>query len=301
MLLTARNIFASMLANSLLMTGALRRSRKRALSAPIIISMYCHDPRPRFFERTVKWLLKKGFHFISVHELAAIAMGEVAFPKGAVILTVDDGWRNNRKSIVSVANRYRIPVTIFVSTEPVITGNAYWWSYISRARSAGMPTPTIEALKKVPNDERVKIVESVKPAIPIGRQAFTIKELREISRPGFVSIESHTITHPILTMCSDQKARIEIVQSKKAIESWLNKKIIAFAYPNGDFSDREISYLQDSGYQLAFTTSDGQITPENINDQFRLPRVDIIDTISFSENLCRITGLWFDLKNKLKY
>jgi hypothetical protein len=73
----------------------------------------------------------------------------------------------------------------------------------------------------------------------------------------------------------------------------LEKEIDTFSYPNGDFTDREINYLGRAGYKLGFTTINNYITPENIHDHFTLPRTDLVETISFAENICRITGVWF--------
>lgn len=300
MSLTIRNILSSFLANMLIVTGALKRSIKSAQASQSILSLYCHDPSLPFIDRTVKWLLRKGFHFIGIDELSAIAAGSAQFPKGALILTVDDGWRGNKESIVAVAERYKIPITIFVSAEPVLTGNPYWWSVASNARLAGIDIPGVEDLKKIPNEERTKIVESAKRSVSLEREALTLKELCDISESGLVSIQSHTITHPILPMCSDRRARFEVNKSKKIIEGWLGKEVKGFAFPNGDYTERELRYVQESGYQLAFTTNNGQITPENIKDCLSLPRVDLIESVSFSENLCRITGLWFTIKNRLR-
>ena len=73
-----------------------------------------------------------------------------------------------------------------------------------------------------------------------------------------------------------------------------------FAYPNGSFSDREKEILMDSGYQLGFTTEPVYITPENIAQKYSLPRFDVLENISFTENLCRMTGIWFYKSKKNK-
>lgn len=297
--LTIRNSLAFLMAKVLLISGSVRKAVKKALTEQIILSLYCHNPSEIFFDASIQWLQKRGFRFISVNDLAAISAGEMDFPRGAVIVTVDDGWRDNKKSIVAIANKYKIPVTIFVSTEPVSSGDAYWWSYVTRANRLGLIDQSVEALKKVNNKERLRIMEMVKSRMPLQREAFTIKELREIAQTGLVSIESHTVTHPILTKCTDQEAWFEINESKKILEGWLGTKIIGFAYPNGNFSEREIQYLNNSGYELAFTTRDNYITPDNISATYTLPRVDLIEEISFAENVCRMTGVWFKKREQL--
>lgn len=296
---TVRNILASFVADMLILTGSVRRAAKKALNDEVILSLYCHDPQKEFFEACVRWLKKNGFTFISVIELAAVLDGKMDFPKGAVLITVDDGWRNNKNNIVSVAQKYQIPVTIFVSTDPVSTGDAYWWSYVSRAREAGLTTYSVEELKKVDNTERLKVVQMIKAVMPMRREAFTVRELQDLLNTNLVTIQSHTITHPILPKCSDKKSFLEISGSKKILETWFGNKVFSFAYPNGNFSVREIQYLKDAGYEMAFSTKENQITPGNINEKYTLPRVDLMDSVSFAENICRMTGVWFKKREQI--
>ncbi|MFT3911825.1 MAG: polysaccharide deacetylase family protein [Ferruginibacter sp.] len=294
MVFNKRNIAAYMLSKFLIISGKVRKVKKRAANGDFILSVYFHDPDKHLFESCVKWFLKEGYSFISTDELAAVAKAEKPFPKSAVIFTVDDGWSGNKENIAAIANRYKIPVTIFASTQPIATGEAYWWSYISAANKKGLVTQSVSALKKVKNEERMSIVNAVKEQLPLKREALTIDELKEISATNFVTIGSHTVTHPILITCTDEQSNFEIKESKKILENWLHKDIEHFAYPNGLFHEREINFLKDSGYKTAYTTIPQYLTAENFKDLYRLPRFDVLEGISFTENICRMTGAWFD-------
>ncbi|MEO8768965.1 MAG: polysaccharide deacetylase family protein [Ferruginibacter sp.] len=294
MVFNKRNIAAFLLSKFLIASGKVGQVKKRAANGDFILSVYFHDPSKKLFEACVKWFLKNGYSFISTDELAAIGKGEKSFPKAAVVFTVDDGWSGNKENIAAIANKYKIPVTIFASTQPIATGEAYWWSYIAAANKNGLVTQSVSALKKIKNEERVSIVNSIKTQLPLKREALTIDELKEISNNGFVSIGSHTVTHPILIQCSDEQAAFEIRESKKILEGWLHKDVAHFAYPNGLYNKREINFLKDSGYRTAYTTIPQYITVENFKDLYSLPRFDVLEDISFSENICRMTGAWFE-------
>src|SRR6187402_3501838 len=138
MVFNKRNIAAFLLSKFYILSGKVNRVKKKAGRGEFILSVYFHDPDKRLFESCVKWFLKKGYNFISTDELTAIAAGKQAFPAAGVVFTVDDGWRNNKENIAAVANRYKIPVTIFASTKPIATGEAYWWSYIAKAKREGL-------------------------------------------------------------------------------------------------------------------------------------------------------------------
>ena len=298
MVLSIRNIAAFFVSSYYIITGKTEKVKKQAANGDFILSVYFHDPSKKLFESTVKWFLKHGYHFISVETLNDILRHQKPFPSAAVVLTADDGWKGNKENIAEVANRYKIPVTIFASTNPIETGEAYWWSYIDHAHKAGIIRESVGALKKVPNDERIKIVEEVKAKLSLQREALTIQELQSIAAGNYVSIGSHTVTHPILTTCSDEKAAKEIIEAKHTIQNWLQKDVKYFAYPNGMYTSREINILKDSGYQAAFSTIPDYIKPgtDTRDALYSIPRFDVLESVSFAENICRMTGIWFNRK-----
>ena len=58
-----------------------------------------------------------------------------------------------------------------------------------------------------------------------------------------MTIGAHTLSHPILSLCSDEEARHEIQQSKNDLEQALGRQVWAFAYPFGNsatMGEREV-------------------------------------------------------------
>lgn len=293
MVFNKRNAAAFLLSKFFIITGKIAAVKKRAANKEIILSVYFHDPSKELFEFCVKWFLKQGYTFITPDQLTAIAAGKEPFPSLAVILTVDDGWKNNKNNIAAVAKFYNIPVTIFASTQPIATGEAYWWSYIAAANKKGLVKESVSALKHVSNEERMDILNKVKSQLTLEREALTINEIQEIEANTPVTIGSHTVTHPILTKCSDAQSSFEISESRKILQQWLLKDVNHFAYPNGEYTDREINFLKESGYKTAFTTKPQYITADNFANMYTLPRFDVLEEVSFAENICRMTGAWF--------
>ena len=289
-----RNILAFLFSHFLIKSGKIKKIKKIASNGEIILSVYFHNPSKKLFESCTKWFLKNGFHFISVHELNEILNSKLSFPKSAVLFTVDDGWKENENNIVSVADKYNIPVAIFISTNPVEKNEGYWWSYVSKGKHFINIRDTVSSLKKVPNDYRLKIVERLKSIITLKDEAITIDNLKKICLSPNVTIGSHTLSHPILTMCSSEMSKNEIRNSKLKLENWLSKDVKYFAYPNGEFSEREIIFLKESGYELAFSTVPKYITKDILPDKYILPRFDVLESVSITENICRMTGAWFN-------
>jgi len=297
--LSIRNIAAWLLSNYYIFIGKINPVKKSAKNGEIILSVYFHNPSKKLFEGCVKWFLKNGFSIISTEELNSIIQNNKPIPPSSVVFTVDDGWKENKANIVAVAEEYKIPVTIFVTTSPVETGESYWWTYIQKAFDKKLTNHSVGALKLVPNEQRIQELELYKYKVPKNRDALTIEEVKTISQSPFITIGSHTVTHPILTMCNDETSKYEIVESKQMLENWIKKPVPFFAYPNGNYTEREINTLKSNGFQMAFTTKPEYVTLNSFKSPFEIPRFDVLENISFAENIIRMTGVWFEKKGNV--
>jgi poly-beta-1,6-N-acetyl-D-glucosamine N-deacetylase len=297
---TKRNLGSWFLANLLILGGYLRRAKERAMRGDYILSIYFHKPSKKEFEQCIRWLKKNNFTFLSTHDLADIIDGHLPFPKGGVLLTVDDGWQSNEENMFEVAERYGVPLTVFISTGPVEEGN-YWWSYLKNGVAAAKTkVPSKHALKRIPNEERLLFMEEMKKLVSVKRDALTIEQVRKAARSKYITIGGHTHTHPILINCSDAEVCRELSLSKQKLESWIDKDVSYFAYPNGDYSNREIHLLKELDYNLAFCSEPRYLTPEVLNERFRVPRFGYLEGASFAENKCRMVGVWKQMSNKMR-
>jgi peptidoglycan/xylan/chitin deacetylase (PgdA/CDA1 family) len=293
---TTRNILAYLYAKAILYTGASERAMKKFQHSGDILSLYFHNPSKQLFEQTLKWLIKQGFNFISTEQLIGLFTTQSKIPRSSVVLTVDDGWRDNKENIIAIANQYKVPVTIFITTEPVLKQKPYWWTFNQQLNEEGIGFMKTNKLKTWTNIERITYLNGYGFSNAFSNEAMDENEVREADRSKYVFIESHTVTHPILTKCNDIEAEDEILLSKKHLEEIVGRKIKGFAYPNGSYGEREIALLKKHGYQYGFTTKSGYINLEKNRCLYSLPRIEVMEEVSFAENLCRMSGLW--LKNR---
>jgi peptidoglycan/xylan/chitin deacetylase (PgdA/CDA1 family) len=293
-----RNTVAWLLSAFYLSGSKMRHLKKASSKGEILLSIYFHNPSHTLFTSCVLWLKKKGFAFISVAELQDIIANKKPLPPSSVVLTVDDGWKENKENIAQVAEQLQVPVTIFISTEPVEKEKRFWWSVVEDGIKNRLTNKQIGELKHIPDEEKVKIIEQIENQLPKKRDALTIDEVKEIANGNFITIGSHTVSHPILTQCKNEQSLFEINASKKKLEDWLKKPVTSFAYPNGMYGEREKKYLSDGGYTIAFNTIPEYVTRETLNTPFDIPRFDVLEEVSLMENYCRMTGIWFQRKNK---
>lgn len=286
-----RYIGAWFVAFLLIRMGFTKQIKKRAINGEFILSIYFHSPSKELFEFCITWLLKNNFNFLSQEDIISISNKTKSFPKAAVVITVDDGWQTNEENIVVIANTYKVPVTIFVSTNSIESGD-FWWPYVTSANRMKVTTCTVESLKKVLNKKREIIVNEVKRVIQLDRAAMTIDQIKSIAKSDFITIGGHTVTHPILTNCENDEVYFELKESKITIEKWINKKVVSFAYPNGNYNEREIKYLKELGYVIAYNTKPLPLTEMALQNVYELPRFSVYENISENEAVCRMLGLW---------
>lgn len=296
MKLSLRNTIAYLYANSLIYTGKVKKSMDAFHSDKFMLSIYFHDPSKELFEKTINWLKAQKVNFISTDELVQVMNGDLKPKHASVVLTVDDGWKGNKRNVIELAQLNNVPITIFVSLDPVIRRSPFWWSFVNKQKSKGFRMYDVKELKKMDNNHRLAYLNTYGFNTTIEHEAMTIDDIIEADGLQNIAIESHTVSHPILTRCTDQDSEYEIHKSKRLLEDILGRKITGFAYPNGSHGIREIKYLKKHGYKYAFTTVPDYLDLKKINCPYSLPRFEVYDEISFAENICRISGVWFRKK-----
>ncbi len=292
-----RNFLAYLYSIYLIKCGKLKSVRNKCKKGEILLSVYFHNPSKKLFSKCTKWFIDNGFTFISSEDLGNILSKEKKFPKSAVVFTVDDGWKENKENIFSIAKKYQIPITLFATTQPIESNGKFWWTIIAKSRKDILKNKKVEQLKKVSNEIRLEKVKLANESFSSESDAITVDELIELSQSEVITIGSHTLQHPILPMCNDEESWNEISQSRTILQNWLNKPVTQFAYPNGDYTERESHFLKQAGYTLAFTTEPRYIDYKNTINIYQVPRFGVVDNVPFTENLCRMTGIWYERKN----
>jgi peptidoglycan/xylan/chitin deacetylase (PgdA/CDA1 family) len=252
--------------------------------------IYYHDPAPPTLSAHLA-VLRRAYNIISLRTfLQAHRHGGLdSLPVKPLVICLDDGHAGNFRLRPLLAQT-RVPITIFLCSGIVGTGRRFWFKHVSG---------DVESLKHVPDGSR--LVQLRKESFDqtdefAEREALSHAEVEELS--ALVDFESHTISHPVLPFCPDAKAAEEILGSKQALENEYGFDIRALAYPNGDYSEREISLARSAGYECAFTADVGFNTART--DPFRLKRIGIDDNDGIDELLVKACGLWGWMKPALR-
>lgn len=184
---------------------------------------------PRAFERQLAWLSRHGWRFAFLAELAEPTASNE--PRKTVVLTFDDGYRDNYLNAHPLLLKYGAKATLFL----VADRHDRDWSVSKKAHhNSG-------ELRDEPK--------------------LTDDEVRAMLDSGVWALGSHTVTHPPLPTLNDAEKRAEIVGGKEQLESRFNTLVDTFAYPFGLFGPSDVDIADAAGFSLAVTTEPGISTP----------------------------------------
>lgn len=249
-----------------------------------------HNCSPEAAEITFAYLSKK-YNIIALDTyIDALESKDTSkIPQKAMIVTFDDGHIGNYE-LLPIIRKHNVPITIFLCAAIIGTKRHYWFKH------KDSPIP-IEKLKILPNSQRLEILsktgfkQSEEFKTPEALQQHHISEMKVC-----VNFQSHTMFHPILPKCNYSEAKLEIQGSKQLLENEYGLTINAIAYPNGDYSERDIKLAKEAGYKCGITVDYGY---NNIlSNPFKLKRLSINDTNDINELIVKSSGLWGFLKTR---
>ncbi len=107
----------------------------------------------------------------------------------------------------------------------------------------------------------------------------TWDQIRELSENG-IDIGSHTMTHAWLPDLDDKGLQVQLVDSKRALESHLEKRVDFISYPLGGFNRSVLEKVREAGYKGGCATNPPDGYPDD--DIYALKRLRISKT---SDNL----------------
>jgi peptidoglycan/xylan/chitin deacetylase (PgdA/CDA1 family) len=277
---------------------------------------------PESFERHLVYF-SRNYNILSLEELVHNIKNEHSLPRKGVVITFDDGYRDNYVYAYPILKKYNVPATIFLTTGHIGTGNLFWWDKInyaiyhttadqinlpelgkyrtdSRAARAHAMSSVVKKLKKFPDDRKQLLIgnlldiSGVQISSSLGKELIlSWDEIRKMGKGGIV-FGSHSVTHAILSNMLPDEAKKQIRQSKEDIEENTGQEVFAFSYPNGDFNAQLVELVRESGFTCAVSVNPGKLISAK-DDVFKLSRLGVIeDLTSFNAMSC---GFWGDMKS----
>jgi peptidoglycan/xylan/chitin deacetylase (PgdA/CDA1 family) len=114
--------------------------------------------------------------------------------------------------------------------------------------------------------------------------------IQALDQEDFVTIGSHSITHPDFRNLDDRRARIELEKSKADLEAILGKSVNFFSFPYGGCTQRCFQLAQQAGYKRVFTIDSAMASASP--DRFVWGRVRVDPSDSLLEFRLKVSGAY---------
>lgn len=187
----------------------------------------------------------------------------------SVLVTFDDGYRDNFTRALPVLEQYGVPAVFFTVTDLVF----------GRRR--------------------------IEPDVGSDAELFpSAEELMAARDSGIAEYGNHTATHRIVSTLGPAEFAQELRTAQEKFEERLGVTPRVFAYPRGrreDVPPEAPSVLQDAGFEAAFTMVPGQV--DGRGQRFLLPRIGVShvnDLVLFRVKMLGLLNPLVKLKNALK-
>lgn len=270
---------------------------------------------PEMFEHQLRYL-RRQYRIISLEDLAELLAAGQDIPPKSVVITFDDGWRDNFEYAFPILKELDVPATIFLTAEYIGTEKLFWpekvialfdaieetnvdypdlsgmtlphdvASAIERIKQTGGPDrdeavgDLIERIKLIDRglrDELIARLEAATGTLPKHRVMLNWEEVSSMQAEG-VSFGSHGLSHEIMTEIDEDRLREELTRSKAVIEERLGRPCLTLAYPNGNHDDRVRRLTEEAGYRCAVAVKSGTVRRDS--DLFALNRFNLHENAS---------------------
>lgn len=297
----------------------LKPLRKKRLGGKAVVLMY-HELAPDTedieawtvvresdFVRQMKYLSSE-FNIVSLCDALRL-MNDPARENGRpmAVVTFDDGYSGNRRTLLPAIKSLNIPVTIFVATKAVQDRIIYWYDHLISAVQSdeaieleltglGLGLYSINRKRGAENWRQIeRLLADLKAVEPVRRaravedilkrldalkgkgyyklEHLSSEEVRELSACQLVTIGAHSHCHSILTQLSYEDLRKSIKASKLLLQEWTGRDVPYFSYPNGNYDEKVIDALKAEGFECSVTTE--ARAWDRADSVFTIPRIGI--------------------------
>jgi peptidoglycan/xylan/chitin deacetylase (PgdA/CDA1 family) len=196
-----------------------------------------------------------------------------------VLLTFDDGFRNNAEVAAPILRRHGVPAVFFICSRPSTPGKYLSCAYLSALRqhfkgngftfrrefmdmSPGQREATMRrlaaylaqlkphpaALYRAIEEELPKLEDFVSAEARRDEcEGMSPDQVQELAANPLFTVGVHTVDHPRLTLCEPQEVLRQISENKSWLEQITGKPCGTIAYPYGDYNAETVESCRAAG------------------------------------------------------
>lgn len=273
------------------------------------------------FEKQVKYL-RQNFDVISCNEAFVLRRSSKKLRRKTITISFDDGLRNNLTVLLPIIEKYELPITIFVSGLCCMESNDdILWAEKVDALKYFCPNSEFsyhdyrfinfydqrkqislsDLIKILPFQERDIVLNSWIDKFDIRQKMKSLdadiwklldrKQVVELANSKYVTIGSHGHNHYNMANIDEDCLMNELLDSKKAIEDCIGKKVDSIAFPDGSYNKRVLELAFKCGYDKMFAVNLNK--KEDSVNECLMQRHGISTTTTYESNIFGINFSFF--------
>jgi len=265
---------------------------------------------PQQFDAQIRYL-KKNYSVIELDKAVDALKNKTPLPPYPLVITFDDGYKNNLTYAAPILEKHGVPATIFVVTNFIDKKIPLWVDKLEYVVGHGKNFVGKTYEEKTHIDDVLRNEYKNIPSIEREERLNTLEEENGVSllhaqtdlytpctwediatyKGKRISFGAHTENHPILTQLPLDEARTEIQNSLSVLKQHIPHVSSVFAYPNGqptDFNEDIKKVAREAGFVAALSTISGANTYDT--DMYALKRYTMDGTDSPISFTMKLTG-----------
>lgn len=246
-------------------------------------------------------LIGRKAHPVGLDDVFEAMHGGGRLPQRPVLITFDDADATLMTVGLPLLRERGLPAVAFVAGATLGTERPLWpgeardlvrFGGTARGVEGLTPDEVVRTMKRLPDEERVAVLEELRSSARGEAGSVSqlgAEDLATIESSG-IEIGNHTMTHPCLNRCTDDRIADEVSEAHHVLWAATGRPPRAFAYPNGDVDVRVARIVQELGYQIAFLF-DHRLNSVPVRDPLRVSRLRVNSTDSLDRFGAVTSGL----------
>jgi len=219
---------------------------------------------------------KKHFNVISLDDYY---LGNFDDNKFNVCITFDDGYANNHKYVLPLIEKYKVPVTFFITAIREVGYDILWNDFVNIISKYGPEQinyigenfrkgkfnkyfsvitnkSLADTIRPGGFEAKKEIMDTLYPLSPFKEDIadkdywlqMTPQQISELAASKYATIGSHGYYHTDLSLIDTDDAKSELIRSKQYLESIIDKEVNAIAFPYGTYTRALVEEAKAAGY-----------------------------------------------------
>lgn len=222
-------------------------------------------------------LLKQKYSCLTIEEFHQYLDSGKKIPKNSVVITFDDGYRDNFLNALPILERYNFQALFYITTGNINSNKEFWWDEVEKILySKNSPNlneifwgnfyfsleswnaekrddlymKILPFFRGLEVDQRNMYLIELRRIFCLNEEgrnthlSMSLEELKEFSQSKSVVIGGHTVNHPSLAHINLVNQEFEIKKSIQFLEDCIGGKIVDFSYPFGTRSNYNLETIR---------------------------------------------------------